>query len=435
MSTASDLERYMLELVNAERAAYGLPPVTLELTMNSATEDHSQWMSDANTFSHTGAGGSTPTARMLAAGLDLSGSWTTAENIAAVTVSGSGSYYDEVAQLHQNLMDSPGHRANILNPDVTWIGIGIVVGPLSFSGGSPRDAVLVTQNFAYASAGVPRLDLAGGEVADVLVGGAGADHIDGRGGNDVLRTGAGDDTVLGGAGNDRIEVMLGQGDKTIDGGTGTDTVVLSLDQSDVSGSWQGSTLVLDTGYGTLRLDNVETLQFADGAVSAADFGDGRYTRIQGTTAAEGLTGSAEDDLILGAGGADTLTGLAGDDILLADPGAMARLDQGAEVYRLFDTVFGREPGRSGLEGFATGLLTGQSSLESLAESFMASAEFTLRYGDTTDAEFITLLFNNVFGRDPSATGLAAWTARLATESRAEIILAFSETAEHVNLTR
>lgn len=40
-------------------------------------------------------------------------------------------------------MDSPGHRANILNPDFTEIGIGIERG--NFRG---YDSVVVTQNFA-----------------------------------------------------------------------------------------------------------------------------------------------------------------------------------------------------------------------------------------------------------------------------------------------
>nr|WP_254437123.1 CAP domain-containing protein [Ruegeria arenilitoris] len=38
----------MLELINAERASRGLQPVQLELRLNDAAEDHSQWMLDVD---------------------------------------------------------------------------------------------------------------------------------------------------------------------------------------------------------------------------------------------------------------------------------------------------------------------------------------------------------------------------------------------------
>lgn len=149
MSTASTIEREMLTLINEERTSRGLQPLQLETQLNDSSEDHSAWMLNTDTFSHTGSGGSTATQRMQAAGFDLEGSWRTGENIAWQSERGSEGISDDVAQLHQNLMNSPGHRANILNPDFEYIGIGVETGDMQ-----GFDAVMVTQNFATTDAAV-----------------------------------------------------------------------------------------------------------------------------------------------------------------------------------------------------------------------------------------------------------------------------------------
>jgi hypothetical protein len=149
MSTASTFEQQMLALINQERTSRGLEPLQLETRLNDSSEDHSAWMLNADTFSHTGSGGSTATQRMQAAGFDLSGNWRTGENIAWQSERGAPGISDDVQQLHQSLMNSPGHRANILNPDFRYIGIGIETGDMQ-----GYDAVMVTQNFATTDAEV-----------------------------------------------------------------------------------------------------------------------------------------------------------------------------------------------------------------------------------------------------------------------------------------
>jgi hypothetical protein len=44
-------------------------------------------------------------------------------------------------------MESASHRANILSPDVSYVGIGLAVGDISVGGGS-QEAVFLTENFA-----------------------------------------------------------------------------------------------------------------------------------------------------------------------------------------------------------------------------------------------------------------------------------------------
>ncbi|MDW3223613.1 MAG: CAP domain-containing protein [Paracoccaceae bacterium] len=147
MSKANTLERQMLDLINTERLSIGLDPLRLELRLNDSAEDHSQWMINTDRFSHTGVNGSSSTERMRDAGFEFTGSWQSAENIAWQSVRGQPGLSDDVVDLHQGLMNSPGHRANILNPNLEVIGIGIERG--EYKG---WDGLFVTQNFARTSA-------------------------------------------------------------------------------------------------------------------------------------------------------------------------------------------------------------------------------------------------------------------------------------------
>lgn len=161
MTIATQYERYMLELINAERAKVGAPALQLEQNLNAAADAHSDWMLDVDIFSHTGVNGSSPTKRIRDAQFDLSGGWRTAENIAVQSERGAAGIMDDVANLHTSLMNSPGHRANILNPDLDYIGIGIALGDFDFDSGT-YESVIVTQNFASTGGSV---DLDTGEVA------------------------------------------------------------------------------------------------------------------------------------------------------------------------------------------------------------------------------------------------------------------------------
>ena len=149
MSIPSALERQMLDLINAERAARGIDPLTFDRRLNAASEDHSEWIQSTGRFSHAGQGGSSPTERMRDAGFEFAGAWRSAENIAYQSERGSSGYADDVVMLHEGLMRSSGHRANILNPELESVGIGIETGRSALG---RFDAVIVTQNFATSSA-------------------------------------------------------------------------------------------------------------------------------------------------------------------------------------------------------------------------------------------------------------------------------------------
>ncbi|KIN61510.1 PaxA [Sulfitobacter noctilucae] len=284
MAFASFLEAYMRNLVNGARAAEGLPPLAFEWNLGRTADAHSLWMSQADSFSHTGADDSSAHDRIAASGFDLAGSWSTGENIAAMTLGGEDGFRDEVAALHAGLMNSPGHRANILNPDFTHIGIGIIEGTLSYPSGADRPSILITQNFG-ATGGLVDTDLMGTNTHDTVTGGSGDDAIRGFGGDDLLSSGHGHDRINGGLGDD-----------TVFGGNGND-LMHGLQGQDVLHGEDGQDRIIGG-----RGDDI-----IDGG-NAAD-------RLFGGTQNDRILGGSGNDTILGQGGFDTIDGGSGNDVM------------------------------------------------------------------------------------------------------------------------
>lgn len=114
--TALEMEAF--NLVNAERAAHGLPPLSMTRALRSVARAHSQDMADNDFFSHTNLDGQSPFDRMRAAGIEYR---TAGENI------GWNNYPNPAEIAVQGWMDSPGHRANILRESFTHTGMGVAV--------------------------------------------------------------------------------------------------------------------------------------------------------------------------------------------------------------------------------------------------------------------------------------------------------------------
>jgi RNA polymerase sigma factor (sigma-70 family) len=102
------------QLVNAERAKNGCGPVTQNGKLDTAALRHSQDMAARNYFDHTDPDGKDPGDRITAAGY----TWSTyGENIARGQ--------QTPASVMDSWMNSPGHRANILNCSFKEIGVGV----------------------------------------------------------------------------------------------------------------------------------------------------------------------------------------------------------------------------------------------------------------------------------------------------------------------
>jgi uncharacterized protein YkwD len=106
-------EQQVFDLTNQQRIQQGLLPLSLNLSLNDVAEKHSQDMATQNYFSHQGLDGSQPWDRMRVQGYSYSRA---AENIAF----GQPTPQDVVTAW----MNSPGHRQNILDPNLKEIGVG-----------------------------------------------------------------------------------------------------------------------------------------------------------------------------------------------------------------------------------------------------------------------------------------------------------------------
>jgi uncharacterized protein YkwD len=126
-SPLPELEAEMLQLVNRERAASGLAPLEADPELTEVARRHSADMFARGYFSHNTPDGKDPFDRIRAADVSFR---TAGENLALAPSLGIA---------HTGLMNSPGHRANILRPSFGRVGIGVM------SGG--KRGLMVTQNF------------------------------------------------------------------------------------------------------------------------------------------------------------------------------------------------------------------------------------------------------------------------------------------------
>lgn len=107
----------------------------------------------------------------------------------------------------------------------------------------------------------------------------------------------------------------------------------------------------------------------------------------------------------------------------------------AVIFRLYQATFDRAPDDSGLAHWVLNLNSGSMSEQEIARAFIQSTEFQITYGDTTDREYVTLLYNNVLDRNPDPSGMVNWTTHLANGmSREGILLGFSNSLEFQNNT-
>ena len=111
-----DLEGQMLRMLNAERKTLGLKLLTADGQLQLAAHAHAADMFTRGYFSHISPEGVNPFERMKKLGVKYSSA---GENLA---------HSDNLEAAHTGLMNSPGHRANILNKLFGKVGISILDG-------------------------------------------------------------------------------------------------------------------------------------------------------------------------------------------------------------------------------------------------------------------------------------------------------------------
>lgn len=148
VTNAEAAEARMLELINRDRERHGLGPLALEERVADVARAHSTDMIETGIVGHISPNTGSASDRARAADIKTA---VVLENIARAY---------GLREAQDGLMNSPGHRANILSPQATHVGIGIELGK-EVAG---RRELFVTQMFIRIPAPIVRDQV----VADVV---------------------------------------------------------------------------------------------------------------------------------------------------------------------------------------------------------------------------------------------------------------------------
>lgn len=266
--------------------------------LRDAALGHSQWMLDADVFSHTGAGGSSAGDRIAAAGYAAPGTFGWGENLSWQGTTGVMNMDAAVLNHHAGLFGSDGHRRNILTDWFSETGVAQERG-FFLSQGTNWDASMLTQKFGTVG-------------SDHFLTGVAYADADGDGFYSMGEAQAGV-TIAAGAGS------------TVTAAAGGYALALAPSASvAVTLTWGAVNIgaIVDLSAGNVKLDLVSGAGGILRLLSSSDL-------VLGANALEGqLLGAADLDatgndaanVILGNAGDNTLHGGAGDDILQGGAG-------------------------------------------------------------------------------------------------------------------
>ena len=304
--------------------------------------------------------------------------------------------------------------------------------------------------------------LRGGNGNDLLYGYDGSDTLSGQNDNDTLYGGSGTDSLDGGAGDDTL--VGGSGNDTLDGGTGQDSARYSgtsasyvLTQTDAD-EWT----ISGAAEGTDTLDNIERLEFSDKTIALTDTTDtpdnptdtdnDQFT--DALEATHGLTVGVKDNDVFTSTELFSLQMYR--DILEREGESdgvaywQSQLDAGIQtraevalafmaspefqtgsggIANLYFAALGRLPEAAGFAYWTNQFRQGQT-LEDMADTFVASSEFTTRFGTLNDEDFVEQIYAQALGRAVNTAERGAWTSALASgTSRGQILYAIAQSSE------
>lgn len=121
-------EYQLFDLTNATRVSHGLSILTYDESTSETARKHSTDMATYNYFSHENLKGKSPFDRLAEDGLKF-------------TYAGENLAYGQASSIfaHEGLMNSIGHRNNILSTDYTFLGVGTAF--------NKEDTPYYTENF------------------------------------------------------------------------------------------------------------------------------------------------------------------------------------------------------------------------------------------------------------------------------------------------
>lgn len=304
--------------------------------------------------------------------------------------------------------------------------------------------------------GFNNLAIAFGAIIENATGGSGNDMLIGNAASNVLVGGGGNDKIYGGLGDDIL--IGGSGDDTLDGGDGIDTAVYDVLSTSATVTKITGGYKVSGAEGLDTLINIEWLQFSDKTIDLRS--NAGNDKIYGTPGNDIIFGSAGNDTIDGLKGVDTViynglrasatvtktstghtvSGPEGVDTLIsierlqfADKTLALDIDGNAgQAYRIYQAAFDRTPDNGGLK-FWIGEMDNGTSLYSVADGFVHSAEFMAMYGaNPSTAQFVAKLYDNVLHRQYDQGGFDYWTGILDRNeaTKTQVLASFSESPEN-----
>lgn len=386
-------EQYLLELINrgrldpaAEAARFGVAlnaglaagtittaakqVVAANALLESAATDHSLWMLATDTFSHTGAGGTSPGQRASAKGYNWS---SYGENIGWTGTTGPLNFTQAVSDIYQNLFLSPGHRANTMGTNHREVGLGAEQGVFT-SGGTNYNAGMVTELFATSGT---QSFLTGVAYKDTN---ADKFYSIGEGLSGITFTAQAKSTTTALAGGYALGLTAGAA-VTVTGATPTKSFSATVDLShgNVKLDVVNDTTFRSSANITLgtSIQNVDLL----GVANLNATGNASGNALNGNKGANILDGQAGNDSLFGGLGMDVLKGGDGNDWLSGGNGSDSMTGGlGADLF-----VFNK--------GFGTDTITDFSA----SQSDRARLDHTLWSGTLTEAQVIAQFAHTVTG--------------------------------------
>lgn len=306
-------------------------PLAWNADLGEAAANHSEWMLDTNTFSHSGYDGTDSGDRMRAAGYQFTGSWASGENISWRGTTGTLDPTAMILEQHKSLVLSPGHRVNIMG-DFREVGVAQELG--EFTGSDRYNASMITEDFARAGTGA----FITGVAFDDGDGDAFYDVGEGRGGQTFDWLGDGGRAVT-------TNTVGGYGVAIPVGLSGAAVVAVTA-----NGVTQQVTLTMTGTNVKLDLVSASLLAASTGMTLGANATDGRLLGVAdidltGNSAANWLEGNMGANTIVGGDGSDWLEGGSGNDTLTGGAGSDSFV---------FNDVSGSATGSDRITDFAPG---------------------------------------------------------------------------------
>ncbi len=190
----------------------------------------------------------------------------------------------------------------------------------------------------------------------------------------------------------------------------------------------------------ISADGLLKTEFRNGQVQTTEYsalGNGSYTWNNGGTS---TNVTAHHDIA--ADGVETwkvvTTGVIANvanqtEVYEARLDAQAKARVIAEAERLYDTILDRDIDSNEMELLVKYVAYGQLDTHELADDLITGDEFTTRFGAVSNAEFITQVYLNAYGRAPSLVELddALIAFKDGTLTRTSLAVQISESSEHL----